>query len=282
MIDGYLQLLRFKEWLPAFVFVIIGYILTRSLALNDTYLILLVFASFLLIGSSVHIINDYFDKEFDKKKKDNRNPISIGLVNEKLAIILALLFAVSGLGLSYFLLQKVFLLSLCLFIVLFLSSAPPFRLKEKFALDVIMFCFIMPLHFLIGYMLFQEISFPITMLAIELFIFGMTMELLQEIRDYNADKECGFKTTVIMLGIGNSIKLVRLVTLSFIISFSLTIYMYFPLYFLLLLLSLLPMVKFVFSRNIGPDVMIPDVGIKGLLVLLPIFLVILPLWYGFI
>ncbi len=279
----YRTLIRAEEWLPAFVFVVIGYILTRSVALKDAGVILVAFVPFFLISSFGFIVNDYFDRESDKKRNVNRNPISNGLVNEKSAILLASFLVISGLSFSYFLLPRhVFWLFLIFSAVLFIYSAPPFRMKERFALDIVVHCLSPPLLFLIGYTLFKEINTSIIMLAIEFFILGMTMEFLQEIRDYNADKASGFKTTVIVMGIENSVKLVRLITLSFITLFSLTIYMYFPLYFLLLLLSLLPLIRFILSADIEPDMIIPHVGIKGSLILVPILLVILPLWYGII
>lgn len=280
MISNYMKLLRFDEWLPAFAFILIGYILTRSVALKDAYTLLAAFLSFLLIGSFGFIINDYFDRDFDKKKKDNRNPISSKLVSERSAIVLSLLSAISGLALSYSILPKVFPLFIAYFVLLTLYSAPPFRLKEKSLLDVISFCSIIPILFLVGYMLFREISVSIIMLAIEFFILNIVIEVMQEIRDYNADMKSGFKTTVIGLGIENSIKLIRVIMISFIVMFSLTIGLYFPLYFLLLLVSLVPLVRFVFSRKIETDIVLPNVGSRGTLILVIILLIILPLWYG--
>ncbi len=283
---NYLKLLRFEEWLPTFIFIIIGYVLTRSFMLKDIAIILIAFFSFILIGSFGFIINDYFDRGFDTKRTKNRNPISNKLISERAAIILAVLSALSGLVVSYLLLPRVvFLLFLISLFILIIYSAPPFRIKERFLLDVIVHSFSVPLLFLIGYTMLKGIDTPIIMLAITFFALDIIVEILQETRDYNTDKESGFQTTVIRLGIKNSINMARIVMISFAILFSLVIYVYFPLYFLLPMVSLLPLMRFVFSKDIEKRIL--DTNISAVfnrcnMILLFVLIIIIPLWLGLI
>ena len=71
----YRTLIRAEEWLQRFTIVIAGFILTGAFSLNSIFLIL----------SALLIINDYFDREADKKKINNRNPISKNLISKKSA-----------------------------------------------------------------------------------------------------------------------------------------------------------------------------------------------------
>lgn len=278
--NSYLVLIRPEEWLQRFGIIFFGYILTGSLALTNIYSLLIALVAFIGIGSFGFIINDYFDREADKRKIKNRNPISKNQVSKKSALSLAIVFGGFGLSISYFLIPQVFILFLLSFFFLTLYSAPPFRFKEKFGLDILTNAFAMPILFLVGYMLFKELSFPVFMIAFALFLLDIITGLAQEIRDYNGDKKAGFCTSVIKIGAKNSIVLIRLIVILFVVIYSLTIYLHFPIYFLILLIALLPLFKLIFSDKLKPEMpskMLTDVNNKshlllGLLLLVVIFL----------
>mgnify|MGYP001587792254 CR=1 FL=1 len=254
MIKNYITLIRPEEWVLTGFVLVIGYILAGNVSLTHANSIVIAFLSFFSIGAFGFIINDYFDREYDKKKAKNRNPISKKYIRKESAIVLASIFGITGLAVSYFLIPQVFILFLLPFMLLILYSAQPFRFKEKPFLDITIDSLPMPILFLIGYTLFGNVSFPAFLIALELFLLGLTRGIIQEIRDYNADKKSGFYTTVIRVGVKNSLNLLRIIFISFIAMCFFTIILFFPIYFIILILSLYPYIQFIFSDNLRPNI----------------------------
>ncbi len=279
MTSNYLKLLRPEEWLQRFAIVLLGYLLVGNVSINDIYPILMAFLAYIGTGSFGFIINDYFDCEADKRKDNNRNPISKNQVSKKSAASLAVVFGIFCLFVSYFFIPQVFVLFLLSILFFILYSVPPFRFKEKLGLDILTNAFALPVFFLVGYMLFRELSFPVLLIALCLFLLDIITGIAQEIRDYKADKKAGFYTTVIGIGIRNSQYLIRIICILFIALYVATIYFYFPIFLLIPVVSLLPLLGLVFSDKLKPEMpseMLTAVNNKcHLLLLLSIIIVVL-------
>ncbi len=276
MIKNYIALIRPEEWVLTFFILAVGYMLAGNISITHTNAIVIAFVSYFSIGAFGFIINDYFDRDYDKKKARNRNPISRNYIKKESAITLASAFGILGLTISYLLIQQVFILFLLPFFLLILYSTPPFRFKERPFLDVTIDSFPMPILFLIGYMLFGNISFHVFLLALELFLLGLTRGITQEIRDYDTDRRSGFHTTVIKIGVRNSLRSLRAIFILFMAMYFVTIYMYFPIYFLTFMASLYPYIKLIYSDSLKPNIAsekLNNVNHKSHLIL--IFLIIL-------
>jgi len=194
------------------------------------------------------VINDVFDAEFDKKKKNNRNPVSSGLIRKSAAKSIAVIFATMGIIFALLLPPTPSFLFLVLLLLFYLYSAEPFRLKERYPFDITFHGMFGALTFLASYALAPLSAFALLVSAVIL-IASTIAELLQEIRDYAADKSAGFSTAVIKAGIGKTIMTIKILFIAGLCLSVLCIFVYFPKY-LPLLLSVVPFAKFLFFDSV--------------------------------
>ena len=129
-----LRLMRPHQWVKnAFVFtgLLFGH------AWNDANLVIsavTTFAAFCLLSSAIYTINDIVDVEQDKQHPKKRNrPLAAGLVSIPVALLLAALLCVFGLGLAYSVSPTVLLILLGYALM---NIAYSLRLKHVVILDV--------------------------------------------------------------------------------------------------------------------------------------------------
>ena len=109
-------------------------------------------------------------------------------------------------------------------ILIFLSlsySCPPFRLKSKPLFDLISHgLFFGSLLFLFPSVFFsRDVELLHALIAISIFYFSLILELRNHIEDYETDKKAGLRTTVCILGLNASKKIMYFLSLLFPLSF---------------------------------------------------------------
>lgn len=215
---------------------------------TNVYLFLLIILSTSCIWAFGFAVNDVFDAEFDKKKDNTRNPISRGHIKKSDAFKVSIALAVVGIFSSFLLSFMSAFFFMLLFALFFLYSAEPFRLKEKYPFDIVFHSLFMLITFLAGYAAFRGIdTFSLLVSSLNL-IPGAIGEILQEIRDHNADKLSGFSTSVMRIGVSKSIEAIKFL---FVLEMFFSVYVayaYFQRYFIILL-SFVPFAKFLFFDN---------------------------------
>ena len=98
--------------------------------------ILLGFAAFSAIASSIYVINDYRDIEDDRKHPKKRfRPLASGAVSKPAALIIAAILIVGGFGLAWFIRDK-FLFVLAIYFVINVGYS--FGLKNVAILDIVL------------------------------------------------------------------------------------------------------------------------------------------------
>ncbi|MGD0804264.1 MAG: UbiA family prenyltransferase [Candidatus Bathyarchaeia archaeon] len=96
-------------------------------------IMLMTLTSTILVTASVYIYNDVVDADMDKLNVTKiSRPLVNGSVSTSLAYIFICLTGLLGLGLAYLINLNTFLISLSWWILFFLYSYPPIRLKKKF------------------------------------------------------------------------------------------------------------------------------------------------------
>lgn len=131
---SYILLCKPKQWIKN-IFVLAPFFFTHILwSLSLLGRVLIGFACFCFIASSIYILNDYKDREADRLHPvKSRRPIASGAVDTKLALLLAVFLVLLGVGLASYL-----SVSFCkvLLIYLSLNIAYCFGMKSYSIIDV--------------------------------------------------------------------------------------------------------------------------------------------------
>src|SRR5918992_617069 len=100
---SYLRLTRPKQWTKN-GFVLAGVVFAHeALVVSSVVSALLAFAAFCALSGAVYAANDVLDVEEDRKHPTKRNrPVASGLISPRAATVYAVLLAVSGLALAFF------------------------------------------------------------------------------------------------------------------------------------------------------------------------------------
>ncbi len=100
---AYVKLARPKQWTKN-GFVLAGLVFSgEALEASSLVAALLAFAAFCALSGAVYAANDVLDVEEDRKHPTKRNrPVASGLISSRAATIYAVLLAVSGLALAFF------------------------------------------------------------------------------------------------------------------------------------------------------------------------------------
>lgn len=106
---AYLKLLRPKDWAKN-LFLFIPLFFGRTLFEIDKIIAVSYgFIAFSCIASSIYIINDYRDREDDRKHPTKcRRPLAAGTVSPKSALVICGLLILSGFGMAWWLREKFF------------------------------------------------------------------------------------------------------------------------------------------------------------------------------
>lgn len=220
------KVMRIKEWRAYLALSLYGVVLSSN---NLTYLLIRSLEIIVLLFpymSSAYIANNIFDVNGDSinTNKRSRNPLSTRELSLKTA--LRVLYIMTGFEafLGICLLFYSDLLASFLYlggaILSLIYSIPPIRLKERPPLDILshsIFFGISP--FLVGFFLsirsdIVSTSWLATLSAL-IAVYSAILELRNEIEDYEFDKRVGYRTSATKLGYGNSLRLLKVLFLSF-------------------------------------------------------------------
>ncbi|MDP4149116.1 MAG: decaprenyl-phosphate phosphoribosyltransferase [Bacteroidota bacterium] len=135
---AYLRLLRPKDWAKN-LFLFLPLFFASAIRLDNLPVLLSVgygFIAFCCIASSIYIINDYRDREDDRKHPVKKNrPLASGAVPAAHALIICGLLLVAGFGLAWFIRDK-FLFVLAIYFAINLAYS--LGLKSIAILDIIL------------------------------------------------------------------------------------------------------------------------------------------------
>ncbi|MBU4255933.1 MAG: UbiA family prenyltransferase [Candidatus Thermoplasmatota archaeon] len=212
----YLRLLRIRDWLAYFLVATFGFIFSKGYIHSFTEISIFYLMIFLYLGFSFSI-NECFDIKEDKLDISKKNPIVMGELSLKNALIFSVILAISGTILSTFFGLKVFLFYIALTLLSLFYSSPPLRFKSRFLLDFITHgLFFGTLLFLLPVVIFNhELTQFHYLVCISIFHFSIIMELKNHLEDYKSDKEADLKTTVCVLGLEKSKNLEKLLVMLF-------------------------------------------------------------------
>lgn len=219
-------MMRFKYWITIMSMAVLGFIIAKGYMGSVTEIVLFFTMMSLYLGFSFSI-NNCFDVEEDKLNKTKSTPISEGKITIRNGIIFSFLLAFSGIALSAFFGISTFIFYSVLTVLSLIYSARPIKLKSRFLLDLLSHgLFFGVLVFILPLIMFNAIlSIQVYLIALSVFIASILLEMMNHTGDYMSDKKSKLKTTVCILGLEKSKKLVTFLM------------MIFPIIFFLILLS---------------------------------------------
>jgi decaprenyl-phosphate phosphoribosyltransferase len=131
------SLLRVKHWIKNLFMFFPLFFSAELLDFEKLKVATIVFFGFSLVASCVYIINDLFDKEFDKVHSTKKNrPIASGKISSSKALTIAIICLLLGSIPIYYISVNAFLLTAFYFVINLLYS---YKLKQ---LSIIEFCIV--------------------------------------------------------------------------------------------------------------------------------------------
>ena len=164
-----------------------------------------VFFAFSLATASVFVLNQYFDREADRKNEVKSNlPVASGRITPRRTLIFSFLLVISCLILVFIANVRVLPLFIVYLGLWTAYSTPPFRLKSVPVADfVISGVGAGFLPFLMGLELSDKLNsnIPLIMLgAMPLILIQCGGHIIQAVGDYEADLKTGIQTFVVRYG----------------------------------------------------------------------------------
>jgi 4-hydroxybenzoate polyprenyltransferase len=172
--------------------------------------------------------NDYFDRHIDAldEKKKRRNPACTGKVSSKQVYLLLFITATIAIAASLFFSFYAVLFTIFSLFVFYFYTAEPLRFKNKVGADVLthgilintfpyFFCLIALSYFTTGSIF----------LLVVLMLRSTMAQLLQEVRDYEVDRQVE-RNTVVVLGQRKTIWIVFMMYLALFVSTSILLIFY--------------------------------------------------------
>jgi 4-hydroxybenzoate polyprenyltransferase len=212
----YLEITRIDNWLGWIFCFGFGSIF---LGLPSPERFIAVFFAFLFATASIFILNQYFDREEDRRNILKSNlPVASGKIAPRVALVLSLSLIILCL-----LLVSIVAASLTTLFLLYLAlwtaySVPPFRLKSVPIMDFIasgVGAGFLP--FLIGVGTSSQSNVSISLIlisAIPLMLAHSSGHILQALGDYEADHKNGVQTIVVKYGRKKGIIIMGLLSLT--------------------------------------------------------------------
>jgi lycopene elongase/hydratase (dihydrobisanhydrobacterioruberin-forming) len=199
------EFIRIRSVISWSAIAFIGFILgISSLDLSHYVLPLLVFLlSTFFIMSSMFSLNNYYDVETDREnpRRKQINAIASKKISKKTAVVLNLLFIIIALVLSFFITLEVFLFCAFLLFLGWAYSAPPFRLKGRPVLDIIVHFIGFFSYIIWGSLLSGSISLISWLVAISIGIWSTIPQISNHIHDYSYDKKSNTRTFAVWIGL---------------------------------------------------------------------------------
>jgi geranylgeranylglycerol-phosphate geranylgeranyltransferase len=187
------RLMRIENCAMAGVAVAIGYVVAGGLGIN-LGIILAVISAFLITGAG-NAVNDYYDKEVDKKNAPKR-PIPSGLVSARGAFFLALSLFGIGIVMSFFINHYCLALASFNSLLLFFYARD---LKGTIFIGNVAVSYLTASTFIYGALVLVN---PLTtmFLALLAFLANVGREIIGDIEDIEGDRKAGLKTLAIKIG----------------------------------------------------------------------------------
>lgn len=256
---SYLQLIRWKNVaLLGYLLALINWVFIPNLggtSLEITQFILFSIAV-LAIQAAGYCINDVFDREIDNYNHPEKQILTSEKVVEK-ALSFYKVLNVIGIGTGIWFSMQIeipsvsFVFIACALLLYYYSK----KLKSGFLLGNITISILVTIPVILLTAITSSVI-PMEIWLFSGFVFGLTLvrEIVKDCQDIKGDYKYGCSTLPIVLGVGRSIKIVRVLLLAIIISLIAILYfleahMYLKLYILILLI--LPLIWIVY--RLDPD-----------------------------
>ncbi|HML02570.1 MAG TPA: UbiA prenyltransferase family protein, partial [Candidatus Bathyarchaeia archaeon] len=153
-----------------------------------------------VIGSSIFgfVINDIADAKLDKKAGKLRNPVASGDLSKGAAWVLVVVF-LGVASLCIYLLNFLNRLLGIVVILLFAGYSFGLRVKARPGLDVVSHASWNAIYGVMAYSVYRPLDFVGAGLTGMLFLLSILAELVNQIRDYDSDRDM-IETTVTVVG----------------------------------------------------------------------------------
>jgi 4-hydroxybenzoate polyprenyltransferase len=207
--DAFLRIVRFREYGPYYLISALACGFVAKFPVNSSIIPVLIFVA----ASSIFgfVINDIADAELDGKAGKLRNPIASDDLSVSAAWKLALIF-LGAATLSLYPLDRLGKLLGLLIIALFSGYSFGLRAKVRPGVDVICHASWNALYGVMAYSVYRPLDLIGVQLSSLLFLSSMMMELLNEIRDHDSEKDI-IRTTATTIGKRGALKLCILILL---------------------------------------------------------------------
>lgn len=247
----YVRLMRVKCWRGYFGMGMLGYITgLNELPINIEDLVRLVLSLSFYLAFSFSI-NNVFDVESDRinPNKLKQNPIAIGLISKKEALIVSIILALLGITIATT--ENSF--SLTIYIIMLLLSAsystPPIRLKGRPPLDLLSHGFFFgSLLIIYGSSISHKFDWSTIEIAILMYFYSLFLQLRNLRDDLDYDKLSLTITTAVKIGREKSsvmLSILAIVVISLVAYIAITYGILLPLIGVMLLLTTLYKVKLI-------------------------------------
>lgn len=183
ILSGFVQLVRPLNAVMSMIGVFIGYSLAYGGFHFDLSLIYALLSVFFISGAG-QAINDYFDFEIDKKRKNNR-PLVRGLLSKNTGLIYSLALFALGIILASFLTELAFYTAVFFSILLILYSA--LMQKIKFVGNIIVSLGV-AFTFIFGASVIGLVPI-VLMIAIPAFFANWAREVIKDVEDAEEDQD---------------------------------------------------------------------------------------------
>jgi decaprenyl-phosphate phosphoribosyltransferase len=133
----YIKLLRPKDWAKNLFLFLPAFFAGKKVNVPEMLHLVAAFFAFCFVASTVYIVNDYRDREDDKKHPKKRlRPLASGQVNPTAALFIAAILIIAGFVLAYFADPKLRFISIICFYFL-MNMGYSFGLKNIPVLDIL-------------------------------------------------------------------------------------------------------------------------------------------------
>jgi 4-hydroxybenzoate polyprenyltransferase len=195
----------------------IGFILGIS-SLNVSQYIapfMVFFVCTFFIMSSTFSLNNYYDVETDRKnpRRKHINALVSNKISKETGVFLNAIFIIIPLLISFFYQFEVFLFCAYLLFLGWIYSAPPFRLKGRPILDVLLHFLGFSSYIIWGSLIAGSIGLISWLVALSIGVWSSIGQVNNHINDYLYDKESETKTFAVWIGLDKAKTTIEIITL---------------------------------------------------------------------
>jgi geranylgeranylglycerol-phosphate geranylgeranyltransferase len=211
---GFIEIARPHVAIQAAAYAFLGAYLSGGVSYLASFRVILSAIVIALGVAFAFIVNDYCDVNVDKLNKPN-HPIPSGRVSKNAAYRLSILIALLALIVSLLLGPLLLFITMLLLIV---SASYSIFLKKTPMFGNITIAFLNATIVLIGGMVARGITRPVCIVSVLGFLYTCAQEVLYTVRDLDADKAMGLRTTAVYFGKETTIKIYRFFASMYIIA----------------------------------------------------------------